>query len=88
MIPSLRSSDSSPVPRATDRSHLNTHYLGELAAAGVRPHDVDTVVCTRVHGAPEAGAVDCCLLWIELGQKGLRGSSCESDVCGVPLIST
>lgn len=30
--------------------HLNTHYLGELAAAGVRPQDVDTVICTHVHG--------------------------------------
>ena len=29
--------------------HLNAHYLGELAAAGVRPQDVDTVVCTHVH---------------------------------------
>ncbi|MCX4774890.1 MBL fold metallo-hydrolase [Streptomyces sp. NBC_01285] len=30
--------------------HLNTHYLDELAAAGVRPQDVDTVICTHVHG--------------------------------------
>ncbi|MFI0816396.1 MBL fold metallo-hydrolase [Streptomyces sp. NPDC021098] len=30
--------------------HLNTNYLSELAAAGVRPEDVDTVICTHVHG--------------------------------------
>ncbi|MBL1097277.1 MBL fold metallo-hydrolase [Streptomyces coffeae] len=30
--------------------HLNTDYLGNLAAAGVRPEDVDTVICTHVHG--------------------------------------
>ncbi|MER5360798.1 MBL fold metallo-hydrolase [Streptomyces sp. NPDC002785] len=30
--------------------HLNTQYLDELAAAGVRPQDVDTVICTHVHG--------------------------------------
>jgi hypothetical protein len=29
--------------------HLNTPYLGELAAAGVCPQDVDTVICTRRH---------------------------------------
>ncbi|WP_055552081.1 MBL fold metallo-hydrolase [Streptomyces sp. NBRC 110028] len=29
---------------------LNTNFLGELAAAGVRPEDVDTVICTHVHG--------------------------------------
>ncbi|MFI0773649.1 MBL fold metallo-hydrolase [Streptomyces sp. NPDC021212] len=29
---------------------LNTDFLGELAAAGVRPEDVDTVICTHVHG--------------------------------------
>ncbi|MCC4316391.1 MBL fold metallo-hydrolase [Streptomyces malaysiensis] len=30
--------------------HLHTNYLGELAAAGVRPEDVDLVICTHVHG--------------------------------------
>ncbi len=29
--------------------HLHTNYLGELGAAGVRPQDVDTVICTHVH---------------------------------------
>ncbi|MGW4042581.1 MBL fold metallo-hydrolase [Streptomyces sp. NPDC004721] len=29
--------------------HLHTNYLGELAAAGVRPQGVDTVICTHVH---------------------------------------
>ncbi|MEU7637113.1 MBL fold metallo-hydrolase [Streptomyces sp. NPDC039016] len=28
---------------------LHTDYLGRLAAAGVRPSDVDTVICTHVH---------------------------------------
>ncbi|GAA4554415.1 MBL fold metallo-hydrolase [Amycolatopsis samaneae] len=31
-------------------AHLDTDYLGELAAAGVRPEDVDVVICTHVHG--------------------------------------
>jgi glyoxylase-like metal-dependent hydrolase (beta-lactamase superfamily II) len=30
--------------------HLNTPYLGELAAADVCPQDVDTVICTHIHG--------------------------------------
>ncbi|MEU6269900.1 MBL fold metallo-hydrolase [Saccharopolyspora shandongensis] len=30
--------------------HLHTDYLGELAAAGVPPDDVDAVICTHVHG--------------------------------------
>ncbi|SHL44770.1 MBL fold metallo-hydrolase [Streptomyces yunnanensis] len=29
--------------------HLHTDYLERLAAAGVRPPDVDTVICTHVH---------------------------------------
>ncbi|QKV96374.1 MBL fold metallo-hydrolase [Streptomyces sp. NA02950] len=29
---------------------LNTDYLSGLAAAGVRPEDVDTVICTHLHG--------------------------------------
>lgn len=31
-------------------AHLNTDYLDELAVAGVRPEDVDMVICTHVHG--------------------------------------
>ncbi|MFE0022205.1 MBL fold metallo-hydrolase [Amycolatopsis sp. NPDC059021] len=31
-------------------AHLDTDYLGELAAAGVQPEDVDVVICTHVHG--------------------------------------
>ncbi|MBA8924831.1 glyoxylase-like metal-dependent hydrolase (beta-lactamase superfamily II) [Kutzneria viridogrisea] len=31
-------------------AHLDTDYLGNLARAGVRPEDVDVVVCTHVHG--------------------------------------
>lgn len=31
-------------------AHLDTDYLGELAAASVRPEDVDVVICTHVHG--------------------------------------
>lgn len=31
-------------------AHLETDYLGQLAAAGVRPEDVDVVICTHVHG--------------------------------------
>jgi glyoxylase-like metal-dependent hydrolase (beta-lactamase superfamily II) len=31
-------------------AHLETDYLGQLAAAGVRPADVDVVICTHVHG--------------------------------------
>lgn len=30
--------------------HLSTDFLGNLASAGVRPEDVDTVICTHVHG--------------------------------------
>lgn len=30
--------------------HLHTDYLGKLAAAGVRPADVDLVICTHLHG--------------------------------------
>ncbi|WP_158893337.1 MBL fold metallo-hydrolase [Amycolatopsis anabasis] len=31
-------------------AHLDTNYLDELAAAGVRPEDVDVVINTHVHG--------------------------------------
>ncbi|WP_342670823.1 MBL fold metallo-hydrolase [Pseudonocardia acaciae] len=31
-------------------AHLDTDYLGQLAAAGVHPDDVDTVICTHLHG--------------------------------------
>jgi glyoxylase-like metal-dependent hydrolase (beta-lactamase superfamily II) len=31
-------------------AHLNTDFLGNLARAGVRPEDVDVVVCTHLHG--------------------------------------
>lgn len=31
-------------------AHLDTDFLGELAAAGVRPEDVDVVLCTHLHG--------------------------------------
>ncbi|WP_113701424.1 MBL fold metallo-hydrolase [Nonomuraea lactucae] len=30
--------------------HLATDFIGNLARAGVRPEDVDTVVCTHLHG--------------------------------------
>ncbi|MEU8828062.1 MBL fold metallo-hydrolase [Streptomyces sp. NPDC048636] len=30
--------------------HLDTDYMANLAAAGVRPEDVDTVICTHLHG--------------------------------------
>ena len=30
-------------------SHLNTNYLGTLAAAGCQPEDVDFVMCTHLH---------------------------------------
>ena len=30
-------------------SHLNSNYLGTLAAAGCRPEDVDFVMCTHLH---------------------------------------
>ncbi|WP_020671587.1 MBL fold metallo-hydrolase [Amycolatopsis nigrescens] len=31
-------------------AHLNTGFLDELAAAAVRPEDVDVVICTHLHG--------------------------------------
>jgi glyoxylase-like metal-dependent hydrolase (beta-lactamase superfamily II) len=31
-------------------THRNTGFLDNLARAGVRPEDVDVVVCTHVHG--------------------------------------
>ncbi|MFE7977383.1 MBL fold metallo-hydrolase [Streptomyces shenzhenensis] len=37
-------------PATPSFHHLRTPYLDELAAAGVRPPDVDTVICTHVHG--------------------------------------
>src|ERR1700743_2991304 len=36
-------------PSLPSRSNLNTDYLLNLSRAGVRPDDIDTVLCTHLH---------------------------------------